>query len=159
MTETLSKRLRDYVIERDGACVYCHTQEPVEVHHIRPQSDGGRDDIQNLVTLCRDHHGAVHAFGDADRFPPEILDQHDVPKEIPDIRGFDVYTTMVMDFIVNERNDYCEPWGRVNPKFVTDRTGIRRQYVSRALKNLGTAGWVKKVATGLYDLVDDPRDE
>jgi len=61
--------------------------------------------------------------------------------------------------ILKDGRETGEPWGRVNPKFVTDRTGIRRQYVSRALKNLGTAGWVEKVATGLYELVDDPRDE
>ena len=60
--------------------------------------------------------------------------------------------------LMKEGRDQGDPWGRVNPKYVTDRTGIRRQYVSRALGNLETAGWVKKVATGLYELVDDPRE-
>jgi DNA-binding IclR family transcriptional regulator len=61
--------------------------------------------------------------------------------------------------LLKEGRDDGEPWGRVNPKYVTEHTGIRRQYVSRALGNLETAGWVTKVATGLYELVADPRDE
>lgn len=60
--------------------------------------------------------------------------------------------------LLKDGRDADEPWGRVNPKYVTDRTGIRRQYVSRALSTLETAGWVEKVATGLYELVDDPRE-
>lgn len=64
----------------------------------------------------------------------------------------------VLDLMKDGR-ERGEPWGRVNPKYVTDRTGIRRQYVSRALGNLETAGWVQKVATGLYELVEDPREE
>jgi len=60
--------------------------------------------------------------------------------------------------LLKDGREEDEPWGRVNPKYVTDRTGIRRQYVSRALGNLETAGWVEKVATGVYEFVADPRE-
>jgi len=52
-----------------------------------------------------------------------------------------------------------KPWGRVNPKYVSDQTEMRRQYVNRALSSLEDAGWIKKLTTGLYEFVDDPREE
>ena len=60
--------------------------------------------------------------------------------------------------LLTEGRDECEPWGRVNPKFVTDRTGLRRQYVNRALRSLVDAGWIERRATGLYEFVEDPRE-
>lgn len=61
--------------------------------------------------------------------------------------------------LLKEGRESNNPWGRVNPKYVTERTGMRRQYVSRALGSLEDAGWVRKLATGLYEFVDDPREE
>lgn len=52
-----------------------------------------------------------------------------------------------------------EPWGRVTPGYVVDKTGMRRQYASRALRRLETAGWVQKIAKGLYEFRVDPREE
>jgi DNA-binding IclR family transcriptional regulator len=60
--------------------------------------------------------------------------------------------------LLKEGREQNEPWGRVNPKYVTDQTEMRRQYVNRALGSLEDAGWVKKLTTGLYELVDDPRE-
>lgn len=39
----------------DGCCV-----GPLQIHHIRPLSKGGTNDLLNLVTLCRHHHGLQH---------------------------------------------------------------------------------------------------
>lgn len=61
--------------------------------------------------------------------------------------------------LLKEGRDESKPWGRVNPKYVTERTDMRRQYVNRALSSLEDAGWVQKLATGLYEFVDDPREE
>lgn len=33
----------------------------MEVHHVRPVSRGGTDDLPNLRTLCRDCHFRTHA--------------------------------------------------------------------------------------------------
>lgn len=33
----------------------------VDVHHIRRRSQGGTDDLANLVSLCRAHHDWTHA--------------------------------------------------------------------------------------------------
>jgi hypothetical protein len=43
----------------------CGSRYRVEIHHIQPLSRGGKDTIENLVTLCHDHHKLIHetAFG------------------------------------------------------------------------------------------------
>lgn len=60
--------------------------------------------------------------------------------------------------LLKEGRESGQPWGRVNPMYVTEEIGIRRQYANRALGNLVTAGWVRKPVTGLYELVEDPRE-
>jgi hypothetical protein len=39
----------------DGTC-----NGPLQIHHIRPLSRGGTNDLLNLLTLCRYHHGLQH---------------------------------------------------------------------------------------------------
>lgn len=60
--------------------------------------------------------------------------------------------------LLKEGRQSGEPWGRANPKWISDETGERRQYVNRALKSLVDAGWIRRRATGLYELVEDPRE-
>jgi len=48
---------------------------------------------------------------------------------------------------------------RATPYLIRERTDIRKEYVSRYLDNLRRAGWVRKVTRGLYEFVEDPRDE
>jgi len=49
--------------------------------------------------------------------------------------------------------------GRATPHYLKERTGLNNQQVNYALNQLIAAGWVKKITTGLYELVDDPREE
>jgi hypothetical protein len=59
---------RHQVHHRDrGRCQYkfpngkiCGQRKWVHLHHIRPKSQGGLDDPENLVTLCAAHHRMVH---------------------------------------------------------------------------------------------------
>jgi 5-methylcytosine-specific restriction endonuclease McrA len=39
---------------------YVKHSKKLDVHHIVPAADGGTDDLDNLKTLCRSHHIAVH---------------------------------------------------------------------------------------------------
>lgn len=49
--------------------------------------------------------------------------------------------------------------GRANPLHIREQTGLRKQRVNDSLDRLSSAGWVRKITRGLYELVDDPRDE
>jgi|APHM01.1.fsa_nt_gi Sugar-specific transcriptional regulator TrmB. len=49
--------------------------------------------------------------------------------------------------------------GRANPLYIHEQTGLRRQRVNDSLQRLTSAGWVRKLVRGLYELVEDPRTE
>jgi len=49
--------------------------------------------------------------------------------------------------------------GRVTAPFVADETGYSLQYVRDRLGRLVEHGNARKVYEGLYELVDDPREE
>jgi Mn-dependent DtxR family transcriptional regulator len=49
--------------------------------------------------------------------------------------------------------------GRVTPTYVADELNISREYASGRLTRLKEHGHVDKIATGLYELVDDPRQQ
>ena len=40
----------------------------LEVHHVVPRANGGRNDVRNLLTLCPDCHADVHEYR-VDRIP------------------------------------------------------------------------------------------
>lgn len=48
--------------------------------------------------------------------------------------------------------------GRATPRYIKERTGLNNQQVNYALNQLIAAGWVRKITTGLYELVADPRE-
>ena len=43
-------------------CTVCGT-EGVDIHHILYRSQGGLDNIENLIALCRKHHDKAHGIG------------------------------------------------------------------------------------------------
>lgn len=49
--------------------------------------------------------------------------------------------------------------GRANPLHLREKTGLRKQRVNDSLERLQSAGWVRKVTRGLYELVEDPRED
>jgi len=51
-----------------------------------------------------------------------------------------------------------EPWGRANPRWLIDETGLEKGNVEFCLRQLTSAGWIERVARGLYELRDDPRE-
>ncbi|MDQ2072342.1 winged helix-turn-helix domain-containing protein [Haloarcula sp. H-GB4] len=47
--------------------------------------------------------------------------------------------------------------GRCTPSYIADEHGYSRQNVTNRLSRLVEHGYVRKVHTGLYELVDDPQ--
>lgn len=41
-------------------CQYCRCRVAVDIHHIEFKSQGGKDEITNLIALCRPDHEAAH---------------------------------------------------------------------------------------------------
>jgi hypothetical protein len=59
----LPPELRNAVFDRDGwQCVFpgCTMRKMLDPHHIVFRSHGGTDDLENVICLCRMHHGLVH---------------------------------------------------------------------------------------------------
>ena len=54
---------REAILHRDNyTCQCCGKRNcRLEVHHIKFKSNGGTDDEENLITLCKDCHEGVHA--------------------------------------------------------------------------------------------------
>jgi DNA-binding IclR family transcriptional regulator len=50
------------------------------------------------------------------------------------------------------------PWGRANPRWLIDQTDLSKGNVEFCLRSLRDAGWVERVARGLYELQKDPRE-
>jgi len=50
------------------------------------------------------------------------------------------------------------PWGRANPRWLIDETGLEKGNVEFSLRSLRDAGWVRRVARGLYEFNEDPRE-
>jgi DNA-binding IclR family transcriptional regulator len=61
--------------------------------------------------------------------------------------------------VLNEDRDKDKPWGRANPLYLREQTGLNKQQVNYALNHLMAAGWIVKITDGLYELVADPRTE
>lgn len=65
-TRTLSRKLRRFVLARDGGCTVesCPSPFRLEVHHSPPWSRGRRTDADQLITLCWFHHHiSIHREG------------------------------------------------------------------------------------------------
>jgi hypothetical protein len=67
-TEDIPARVRHEVHARDqGQCTHvtngkrCEGKRWIDIHHIKPRSEGGEHTIANLRTLCSAHHRMEHA--------------------------------------------------------------------------------------------------
>jgi len=64
----LNSEQKHAVFARDeGRCTHvnskgirCNSDRRIQIHHIRPASQGGSNDPENLTTLCSFHHDLVH---------------------------------------------------------------------------------------------------
>lgn len=53
-------QIREAMYERDGwRCFDCGRRGTLTPHHIIPRSQGGGDELENLITLCLDDHNRM----------------------------------------------------------------------------------------------------
>ena len=59
----LPKEIVDYVMKRDDyRCQVCHRPDmALQIHHIKTTGSGGKNDPDNLITLCAECHFKVGA--------------------------------------------------------------------------------------------------
>lgn len=64
-TRAISPAMRRALDARDGGCRFpgCTRRRFIDAHHITHWANGGETRLDNLVTLCRHHHGLVHEGG------------------------------------------------------------------------------------------------
>jgi len=64
-TRTIPPAIVRGLRRRDGGCRFpgCTWERFVDGHHVIHWADGGKTKLDNLVLLCRHHHGLVHEGG------------------------------------------------------------------------------------------------
>ena len=92
-TRSIPPAIRRALQKRDQGCRFpgCTAHKHVDAHHIKHWADGGETKLDNLVTLCRHHHRAVHEGGFKVKMTPngqpEFLDRKGQPiPEAPQTR-------------------------------------------------------------------------
>lgn len=66
----MSEKLRTQVFKRDKYyCQKCGRLEALEIHHIVPRVDNGKDILDNLITLCLACHKEWHSLECRSKFP------------------------------------------------------------------------------------------
>nr|WP_264556886.1 MarR family transcriptional regulator [Halocatena marina] len=61
--------------------------------------------------------------------------------------------------LLQDGRDSDEPWGRANPLYFRERSSFDKGQVEYALSNLRKAGWITRLNSGLYEFVEDPRED
>ncbi|QLG61985.1 HNH endonuclease [Halorarum salinum] len=63
-TDRLKNSTREAVMDRDTqTCVCCGEEDELQVHHIIPRSQGGKNSEENLAVLCAECHYYAHGGG------------------------------------------------------------------------------------------------
>jgi len=64
-TRVIPPAIRRALKRRDGGCRFpgCNRTKFVDGHHIEHWADGGETRLDNLVSVCRHHHGLLHEGG------------------------------------------------------------------------------------------------
>lgn len=67
----ISTAVRRAVYRREGyACALCERPGVIHIHHVRPRSLGGANDLGNLIALCPVCHAIAHGEYELDnQFP------------------------------------------------------------------------------------------
>lgn len=131
--DPLSKRLRFEIFKRDGfKCVYCGappTAGVLHVDHIKPVSDGGTNDAENLVTACPDCN----------------LGKSAVPLDRVSLRQFDPDTAL-------EHAEQLRAWTEAQREVVKAKRDVEQEMVNLWCASMDTDRCSKEVPRRLLKL-------
>jgi len=129
--------------EHGQKCIRCGSENQIVAHHKNEnRTDNSPEDLAPLCTKC---HRVWHLRDEWNSFEEFVAS--DIRTGVPEyITEADANILEVLDT------------GRVTPQYVANETGVSRTYASERLKRLLEHAHVNKVAPGLYELVDDPRE-
>lgn len=130
--------------EHGGECVRCGTSNEVVAHHIN--GDRGDNRPENLAPLCESCHCVWHRREGWTDFKDFV--QSVEAGAAPD------HLREVDRELLNALTE-----GRVTPTYAAEAVDVSREYASDRLKRLTEHNHVEKVAPGLYELAEDPRDD
>ena len=71
----IDNQTRKFIYAREGyACAICDSPKYLQVHHCIKRSQGGSDNVQNLICLCADCHALAHGtiLNDAEISPEDM---------------------------------------------------------------------------------------
>lgn len=61
LSASIPNSVRKKVYRRDGyRCALCDSTKSLQVHHVIPRSEGGSNQLQNLICLCWKCHAVAH---------------------------------------------------------------------------------------------------
>jgi len=100
------KNIRQQVLKTDECCQKCKTTNHLVVHHIIPKRVGGKDNINNLVVLCRSCHRKVHHIMAAG-----AKNQHELGHCIDSIKGHQMLLDDDAYRILTEKRDQMKAGG------------------------------------------------
>lgn len=101
----LPESLRKQVIERDRQrCRWCGaTNRGIDLHHVEYRRGTSYDVVDNLICLCRLHHGFVHGTpaGNGDRITKDVAQQVlTILIARPGTTGLSVWRTMKRGWVL-----------------------------------------------------------
>lgn len=96
LSRSISKELRNYILNRDGVCCrWCGSTDNLEIDHIWPVSKGGPtipDNLQVLCVYCNSHSKRERITKKALRIIPSIFRHHFYSKK--PLNSYDLHTSL-----------------------------------------------------------------
>ena len=96
---------REAILHRDNYTCQCCGKKNcrLEVHHIKFKSNGGTDDEENLITLCKECHDGVHAG---------TIELNKKPKKSKNLK-YAVHMSIIRSWLLRKYHNAIETFGFV----------------------------------------------
>jgi hypothetical protein len=132
--KALSKKLRFEVFKRDSfKCRYCGRSpldHPVilELDHVIPHCDGGRDDIVNLVTACKDCNSGKsdRRLSDDALLKQTVSEMEAIQERQNQIKQMVQWRQSLVDESLAELNAAHDFWNGLTPGWSVSEVGLRK---------------------------------